>query len=151
MSFQHEKQKLQEEALETLKSIALLSPVYMLIFDCSTRMMSVFFCSSILLSQCESMCKCSLQVTYRQHYFDTTMKALKDIVMANYGTPSPKLYFRAKCLDCMSNLFRKVDPDKFEEEEAVEVSISADSVLWFSEGKLVRCFTFTDVSCLVYS
>lgn len=75
------------------------------------------------------MCKCSLQVTYRQHYFDTTMKALKDIVMANYGTPSPKLYFRAKCLDCMSNLFRKVHPHKFDEKEAVEVCISADSVL----------------------
>ncbi|CAJ2640673.1 unnamed protein product [Trifolium pratense] len=91
----HDKQKLQVEAIDTLKSFAV-----------------------------------SMPVTFRQNYYDTTMETLKVILFNKHS--SPALLIFAKCLECMIYLVRKVGPDSFKEEEAVQVVESLISL----EGKL---------------
>lgn len=70
------------------------------------------------------MCNCSMQVSFRQFYYHTTMQSLKAILFDNYSQQRPKFLFRAKCLECMSIIVSKVEQDKFKGEEAVQVSIS---------------------------
>jgi hypothetical protein len=78
-----------------------------------------------------------MQGIFRQNHYDTTMEALKVIVFNEDS--SPILFLHAKCLECMVYLVRKVGPDNFEEEEAVQVSISANFILnWL---KLYRMCT----------
>jgi hypothetical protein len=73
------------------------------------------------------MCNCFKQGTFRQNYYDTTMEALKVLVFDNSSLP--KLVLCAKCLEFMIYLVRKIGPDNFEEQEAVQVSISPNSEL----------------------
>ncbi|KAK2386407.1 importin-5 [Trifolium repens] len=76
---------------------------------------------------------------FRQNHYDTTMEALKVIVFNEDS--SPILFLHAKCLECMVYLVRKVGPDNFEEEEAVQVVeslVSLDGQL--SKTKyLIKC------------
>ncbi|CAJ2640681.1 unnamed protein product [Trifolium pratense] len=59
-----------------------------------------------------------LKGIFRQNHYDSTMEALKVTVFNKYSLP--KLFLRAKCLECMVYLVRKVGPDNFIEEEAVQ-------------------------------
>ncbi|XP_073226003.1 uncharacterized protein [Cicer arietinum] len=91
----HEKQKLQVEAVETLKSIAVLMPA-----------------------------------TFYQKYYDTAEKALK-LILFDKGS-SPKLFLRAKCLECMGILVRKVGQDVLKNWEVIKFMKTIVSV----EGEL---------------
>ncbi|XP_058748080.1 uncharacterized protein LOC131620907 [Vicia villosa] len=68
--------------------------------------------------------------TFRQNYYDTTMEALKVIVFNKQSLF--RLLVLAKYLECMVYLVRKVGPDNFKEQEAIQVMESIISL----EGKL---------------
>ncbi|XP_045824991.1 ran-binding protein 6-like [Trifolium pratense] len=102
----HEKMKLQGDAIDALKSIAV-----------------------------------SMPGIFRQNHYDSTMEALKVTVFNKYSLP--KLFLRAKCLECMVYLVRKVGPDNFIEEEAVQVVESLISL----DGKLSK--TQYLIKCIV--
>ncbi|XP_039687317.1 importin subunit beta-3 isoform X3 [Medicago truncatula] len=72
----------------------------------------------------------SMQEIFRQNHYDTTMEALKAILSNKYSLP--KLLLCAKCQECMVYLVRKVGPDDFKEQEAVQVVESLISL----DGKL---------------
>ncbi|CAK8566680.1 unnamed protein product [Lathyrus sativus] len=91
----HEDPKLQEEAIDTLRLFAVLTPI-----------------------------------TFRQNYYDTTVEALRVIVFNKYSLS--RLLVFAKYLECMVYLVRKVGPDNFKEQEAIQVM---DSIILL-EGKL---------------
>lgn len=73
------------------------------------------------------MCNCCIQETFRQNHYDTTLEGLKVIVFDMYNLPRFLLF--AQCLECMVYLVREVGPDSFEEQEVVQVRISANSIL----------------------
>lgn len=68
-----------------------------------------------------------MQRTFRQNYYDTTVEALRVIVFNKYSLS--RLLVFAKYLECMVYLVRKVGPDNFKEQEAIQVSISDYSIL----------------------
>jgi hypothetical protein len=67
------------------------------------------------------MCNCCMQIIFHQNYYDTTVDTLKVIVFNKHS--SPALLIFAKCLEFMVDLVRKFGPDKFKEQEAVQVNI----------------------------
>ncbi|XP_058722619.1 uncharacterized protein LOC131594466 [Vicia villosa] len=74
-----------------------------------------------------------VQRTFRQNYYDSTMEALKVIVFNKHSLS--RLLVLAKYLECMVYLVRKVGPDNFKEQEAIQASISANSILnWVMES-----------------
>ncbi|CAI8597176.1 unnamed protein product [Vicia faba] len=98
----HEKQKLQIEAVDTLKSFAV-----------------------------------SMEETFRQNYYDTTIEALR-VVSCN---SLHKSVLCVKCLECMVYLIRKVGRDNFKEQEVVQV---VESLILLerqssSEDYLLKC------------
>ncbi|KAI5407286.1 hypothetical protein KIW84_053512 [Lathyrus oleraceus] len=68
--------------------------------------------------------------TFRQNYYDTTVEALRVIVFNKYSLS--RLLVFAKYLECMVYLVRKVGPDNFKEQEAIQVM---ESIILL-EGKL---------------
>lgn len=122
LSFQHEKQKIQVEAIDTLKSFAVLTPVCVDIWSLGKTpvLISVINYPNVNFN-------CCMQETFRQNYYETTVEALKVIVFDEHSLPGPLI--SAKCLECMVYLVRKVGPDNFKEQEADLVSTSANSVL----------------------
>jgi len=72
------------------------------------------------------MCNCFMQGNFRQNYYDTTMEALKVLLFDRSSLP--KLVLCAKCLEFMIYLVREIGPDNFEEQEALQVSISPNSL-----------------------
>jgi len=73
------------------------------------------------------MSNCCMQEIFRQNHYDTTMEALKAILSNKCSLPT--LFLCAKCQECMVYLVRKVGPDDFKEQEAVQVSISSNYFL----------------------
>lgn len=87
------------------------------------------------------MCNFFMQATFYQKYYDTAEKALK-LILFDKGS-SPKLFLRAKCLECMGILVRKVGQDVLKNWEVIKVIFSANSYFNF---KLVNCLSLIDVN-----